>query len=142
METAGQLHELAFVKGACRPAMLWLAQFDPAAPISAVYDALEHGDVDWLRWLIHKAANTFTNEPAQDLYQSVYNLTEDTNAVFAANMYQAVNHAEPEWDVWVEQVQVVEEACRAAYVAMWEHAVKPALRDQVLTFFAAIEWES
>ncbi len=29
METAGQLHELAWVKGACRPALLWLAQFDP-----------------------------------------------------------------------------------------------------------------
>lgn len=141
METAGQLHELAWVKGACRPALLWLAQFDPEAPISAVYDALEHGDVDWLRWLIHRSANTFTNDDSHDLYQAIYLLTDALDTEFATNMYRALDNG-AEWDSWAAQVSVIATACRAAYVAMWEHAVKPAMRDRVLAFFAAIEWSS
>ncbi len=86
-------------------------------------------------------ARTPPHDAREALYNALYALAYNLDERLAKNVFQAVDN-DADDETWQREVSMAQRICLAAYPAMWEYAVKPAMRDRVLAFFAAIEWSS
>lgn len=149
MKTVSELATLAYNMRACKPAMLYLANLEPSAPVELAFDKLTCSNRDWLFWIIDRSIYSGHVASMRDELLAVHDIVfrfervsselfEKIRATFIDRLDACMTDNEY-WALYDDEFKP--EFFRHQY-ALWSAEFVPQIRPIVVRWLHALEVHS
>lgn len=151
MKTVSELSTLAYNMRACKPALLYLANLEPSAPVELAFDKLKCDDREWLVWLIDRslfhghAASIEMRAELVAVKKQIANFEIEWTVLYQRmrapfnDRLNASTTSESFWAIYDNEFRP--EFNRHAY-ALWSAEFVPQMRPTIVKWLHALEVHS